>query len=239
MEIDYKGMTLPLARAMQEKFRERLNFENFDLSAVKTIAGADISFNKNSTTMFGAIVILSFPGMKLQSYALAAGETDFPYISGYLGFREIPTLYKAWQSLKVKPDVTILDGQGILHPRRMGIASHFGVLTESAAIGCAKTSLYGFYEEPQLSKYASSEVYEKNTLTHIGYALRSKNAAKPVYISPGYGLDLEQSLAVVKKCIGAYRIPEPTRIAHNIVNEFRTGKLTAGFHTMDHPQELF
>jgi deoxyribonuclease V len=144
---NYKGITLLSAKLLQEQFRQHLKFEVPDDTTITMIAGADISFNKDESKLYAAIVVLSYPSMKLHSYALATGETDFPYISGYLGFREVPALLKAWELLTEKPDVIILDGQGILHPRRMGIASHFGVLTRSATIGCAKSSLYGFYEE--------------------------------------------------------------------------------------------
>lgn len=237
--MDYDKVTIAEAIVMQEEFRKQLKFEVSDDQAIQTIAGADISFNKNSNTLYAAIVILSYPQMVLQGYALATATTEFPYVSGFLGFREVPALIKAWELILAKPDLLVLDGQGILHPRRMGIAAHFGVLTGTATIGCAKSSLYGFYEEPAAAKYSTSLVYEKYTKTHIGYALRTKDHTQPVYISPGYGLSLPKSLAIMKKCIGKYRIPEPTRIAHEIVNEFRLGKLKAGFTFIQQTPELF
>ncbi|MDQ7949250.1 MAG: endonuclease V [Pedobacter sp.] len=239
MVVDYTGITLPVAKRIQEQFREQLKFDSMDESSISTIAGADISFNKNSHELYATIIILDYPSLKLKAYALAKGESDFPYFPGYLGFREVPTLLKAWSLLPYRPDVTILDGQGILHPRRMGIASHFGILTGQPTVGCAKTSLYGYYEQPNALKYAASPVYEKHTNAHIGYALRTKNATKPIYVSPGYGMSLENSLAILKKCAGKYRIPEPTRIAHEIVNQYRIGKLAEGYHQFVSQQELF
>lgn len=237
--LNYDKLTFAEAKLIQEDFRKQLKFEIPDHSIIKTIAGADISYNKDSNLMFGAIVILTYPSLKLKAYALETAETKFPYKAGYLGFREIPTLLKVWEQLTEKPDVVVLDGQGILHPRRLGIASHFGVLTANATVGCAKTSLYGFYEEPSPSKYSFSCIYENNTKEHLGYALRTKNKAKPVFISPGYGLTLPKSLEIIKNCSGNYRIPEPTRIAHEIVNEFRIGKLKAGYTEVEQALELF
>lgn len=237
--IDYNKTTIAEAIVIQEEFRKLLKFEVPNDTHIQTIAGADISFNKGSNTLYAAITLLSYPQMVLKAYALTTAETEFPYISGFLGFREVPALIKAWSLISEKPDLVVLDGQGILHPRRMGIAAHFGVLTSIPTIGCAKSSLYGYYEEPGAAKYSSSLIYEKHTQTHIGYALRTKDLTKPVYISPGYGLSLPKSLVVMKKCIGKYRIPEPTRIAHEIVNEFRLGNLKEGFKIVHQMPELF
>lgn len=237
--INYDELTFADAKLIQEEFRKQLKFDLLDGKVIQSIAGADISYNKDSTLMFGTIVILSYPTMKLLAYSLTTSETKFPYKSGYLGFREVPTLLKAWDQIKIKPDVVVLDGQGYLHPRRMGVASHFGILTTHPTIGCAKTSLYGNYEEPSSLKYASSSVYEKHTNEHIGYALRTKNNTGEVYISPGYGLTLKKSLNIMINCIRNHRIPEPTRIAHEIVNDFRIGKLKEGFWQVNQTLELF
>ena len=129
--------------------------------------------------------------------------------------------------------------QGYLHPRRMGVASHFGLLSDHPTIGCAKTSLYGIYDEPSAFKYASNSVFEKGTSEHIGYALRTKNATSLVYISPGYGVTLKKSLEIMTGCIRNHRIPEPTRIAHQIVNDFRLGKLKEGYYEVKSNNELF
>lgn len=236
---NYDELTFNEAKLMQDEFRKQLKFDIPDPTKINTIAGADISYNKNSTLMYAAIVILSYPEMKLKSYSLVTSETKFPYKSGFLGFREVPTLLKAWDQIKIKPDVVVLDGQGYLHPRRMGIASHFGVLTSHPTIGCAKTSLYGYYEEPSVLKYASNLIYEKKTNEHIGYALRTKNDTAVVYISPGYGVTLKKSLELMTTCIHRHRIPEPTRIAHQIVNDFRIGKLKQGFWELNPTLELF
>lgn len=235
--MDYNKLTLPEATEIQQDLRHKLRFDRPDTQAIYTIGGADISYNKDSEILFAAIVILDYPDMTLRSYALATGHSSFPYIPGYLAFREVPALLNAWSLLPVRPDVMVLDGQGILHPRQMGIASHFGVLTGQATIGCAKNSLYGRHADLTPNRGASTPIVE-GTKT-IGHLLRTKEAVKPVYISPGYGLSVEKSLEVIRQCTGRYRIPEPTRLAHNIVNDFRTGKLKPGYHEVQQPLSLF
>lgn len=235
--INYDNLSIDQANALQDQMRTRLRFDLAGRREFTTIGGADISFNKGSNEFFAAIVLLSFPNMILQGYALTRGNSDFPYIPGYLGFREVPSLLKAWELIPQKPDVLVLDGQGILHPRQMGIASHFVVLTQHLTIGCAKNSLFGKYETPGLQKYVESPIYGHDGVA--GYALRTKDGVQPVYISPGYGINVRQALAVMRKCIGKYRIPEPTRIAHEVVNRFRTGELKEGFHRVVQNPELF
>lgn len=233
----YDHFTITDATRLQLEMREQIVLKPLE-KEIKTIAGADISFNKNSTTVYAGIVILSYPEMIVQSYSLITSETTFPYVPGYLAFREVPPLMLAWQQLPEKPDVLILDGQGITHPRRMGIASHFGVLNNVPTIGCAKSMLYGKFEELNSEAFSNEPIFSKGEL--LGYALRTKKNVQPVYISPGNLITSEESLEVMKNCMGKYRIPEPTRFAHEKVNLFRTGKLKAGFHTENNiPLTLF
>lgn len=228
MKIDYDEMTIPEATQMQYRFREKLILHSTS-SIITTIGGADISFNKNETTVYAGIVLLSFPGMHLISCALAKAEVHFPYVSGYLAFREVPALLKAWEMLSQKPDLLVVDGNGIVHPRRMGIASHFGILTDQSTMGIAKTLLYGKYKEPDLSSGSASPIMDKKE--QIGWALRSKNAVSPIFVSPGHRQSLEDSLKIATQSLGRYRIPEPTRQAHEMVNKFRTGQIKEGAHT--------
>jgi deoxyribonuclease V len=237
MRTNYDHLSFAEAKSLQDEWRKQLVFGLPDGFSFDTIAGADISFDKGSNVMHAAIVVLSYPQLVLQSYSLASTESNFPYKPGYLGFREVPAILKAWEQLEVKPGVTVLDGQGILHPRRMGIAAHFGVLTGAATIGCAKSSLYGVSEELGLFQHESQVVYENDVA--IGYALRTKDRTKPIFVSPGYGLSLPNSLSIVKKCIKKHRMPDPTRIAHDFANDFRTGKLTAGLHHLAPALTLF
>lgn len=231
----YDHYSFEEAAAYQIELAKQLKLQPLD--NIKTIAGADISFDKGSSTMYAGIVLLSFPEMIVQSYTLETYETTFPYEPGYLGFKEVPALLKVWDLIPVKPDVVVLDGNGILHPRRMGVASHFGVLTHQPTIGCAKSILYGNNHLPDKSKFSTTEIKSNGEI--LGYALRTKDNNKPVYISAGHLITSEQALALIKKCVGNYRIPEPTRLIHDIVNDFRTGKLEAGFHEVSAPLTLF
>lgn len=142
--LNYDTFTLTEATALQNELQHSL-LQQTCINDFTTIAGADISHNKDTDVIYAGIVVLSYPQMVVQSYSLITAKTTFPYIPGYLGFREVPALLLAWEQLPVKPGVVILDGQGITHPRRMGIASHFGVLTNHSTIGCAKSMLYGHF----------------------------------------------------------------------------------------------
>jgi len=224
------------AAAYQIELAKQLKFQ--PINKIETIAGADISFNKNSTTMYAGIVILTYPEMLLKSFALATYETSFPYKAGFLGFKEVPALLKVWELIADKPDIVVLDGNGILHPRRMGVASHFGILANHSTIGCAKSLLHGKDHQPENVRYSTSEI-KSNAGEMLGFALRTKINCAPVYISAGHLITQEDSLQVVKKSVGNYRIPEPTRLAHNIVNDFRLGKLKAGFHEVAPALTLF
>ena len=157
-------------------------------------------------------------------------ETRFPYGPGYGAFREVPALHKVWEQIPNKPDILVVDGHGIAHPRRMGIAAHFGAVANHATIGCAKNLLFGKYAEPAIYKGAASPIMDNTE--QIGWAYRSKAKTNPVYIAPGHLISMQQSLDILKHCTGKYRIPEPTRLAHELVNRFRIGELHAGYHLL-------
>jgi deoxyribonuclease V len=233
---DYNNTSINEATEIQNQLRHKVSLltENHTIT---TIAGGDISHNKDTDIVYAGIVVLSYPDMQLLSYSLVETKTTFPYVPGYLGFREVPALIEAWEQLPQKPDLMILDGQGITHPRRMGIACHFGVLTDHAAIGCAKNMLYGNYKPLGLQKFSASPIISQNE--HMGYAVRTKDNVKPVYISPGHKVSVEDSLQFMKPCILKHRIPEPTRLAHEHVNLFRVGKLKEGYHAVDIQPDLF
>lgn len=214
----YQHLSAPEAIAYQRELRKKVRITPLD-RPVESIGGADISFNKYSETVYAGIIVLSYPGLKEICKTTLISRTSFPYIPGLLAFREVPALQEAWNQLEVKPGVLVLDGQGIAHPRRVGIATHFGLLTGIPAIGCAKSNLTGRFEEPANTPFAESEVRDKGEL--IGIALRTKKNCKPVFISPGHRIDFPQSLEIIKTCTGKYRIPEPTRRAHLLVNEVR------------------
>lgn len=231
----YEDFTIPQATALQNELAKSLKFQ--PLNHIQTIAGTDISFDQGSTTMYAGIVILTYPEMVLQSFALATYETSFPYEPGYLGFKEVPALLKVWDLIDKKPDVVVLDGNGVLHPRKMGVASHFGILANQPTIGCAKSLLHGENHQPENKRLSVTEIKSKGEL--LGFALKTKINCKPVFVSAGHLITQEESLTILKRCVGNYRIPEPTRLVHEIVNDFRIGKLQAGFHIVNQPLSLF
>lgn len=223
----YKDISISEATQVQKELRSKLDVAERQLN-LSTIGGADISLNLYSTTIYAGIILLSFPQLKPIAYSLVKAETSFPYVPGFLAFREVPALVTAWTQMKVKPGLLVVDGHGIAHPRRMGIAAHFGTLTGQPSMGCAKNILFGKYMDPPLELGSTTPIMDKEE--QIGFAFRSKAKTAPVYISPGYGLGMQNSLQIIKQCTGKYRIPEPTRLAHELVNRFRKGELKEGFH---------
>ncbi|MGH9851346.1 MAG: deoxyribonuclease V [Blastocatellia bacterium] len=186
---------------------------------VHTIAGADISFNKFSETVYAGIVVLSLPDLRIIEEAGVRSVAKFPYVPGLLSFRETPSLLEAWGKLQTKPDVLMLDGQGIAHPRRFGIACHVGVLLDLPTIGCAKSILVGKHGELGIEAGSQSPLVDRGE--QVGVALRTKNKVAPVYVSAGHLIDLTSAVDLVMRSTGKYRQPEPTRQAHLLVNRLR------------------
>ncbi len=232
----YDSLRIDEAKVIQNRLRE--NIELLPLSQkIHTIAGADISLNRFSEVIYAGIVVLRYDDLTPIACSLVQGITRFPYIPGFLAFREVPALVQALEQMPFQPDVIMVDGHGIAHPRRMGIAAHLGSLTGLTTLGCAKKLLFGKYQEPENGKGAHEPIKDKEET--IGYALRTKNRVKEVFISPGNKMTLENSLQVAIHCTGNYRIPEPTRRAHEFVNLFRTGRLQAGYQELADQPSLF
>lgn len=222
------NLTTSEAIHLQQRLREQLVFAPL-AATPKTIAGADLSYNRFSSVAFAAIIVLDYTTQQPLHYAAVKAEMTFPYVPGLLSFREIPPLYAAWEILPSAPDVIMLDGHGIAHPRRMGVACHFGLLTNCPALGCGKTVLVGDFEEPGLQRGAFSPLlYKKET---VAFALRTKQHVKPVFPGPGYKMTLGDSRTIALESARGYRIPEPTRQAHLLVNRLRKGEAELGFHT--------
>lgn len=188
---------------------------------IKYIAGCDVSLNMFQKDIYAGIVVFTYPQLIFVEKSLVKSGTDFPYIPGLLSFREIPALMECFKKLKIKPDLIMVDGQGIAHPRRLGIASHLGVLIDTPTIGCAKSVLVGSYDEPANTIGAHSDLCDKMTNERIGAVLRTKENVKPMIISPGHLVTHDESVELVMKCVRKHRLPEPTRLAHLAVNEFR------------------
>jgi deoxyribonuclease V len=191
---------------------------------IGTVAGVDVSSDFKSNRLFAAVVVCDLKNKNEKSLpileiATASLEVDFPYIPGLLSFREIPVLLKAWEKLQIRPDCLICDGQGIAHPRRIGIASHFGFIVDLPSIGCGKTLLTGLYRDPGPSKGEHTPLVDRNET--IGVILRSKEKVAPIYISPGHRMTLDRAVEIVLSSQTKYRLPEPIRLAHHWVNEAR------------------
>src|SRR5690606_26792473 len=187
----YEGISISEATRLQENLRAKLNVEERPLQ-LDMIGGADISLNLYSTTVYAGIILLSFPALKPISWALVKAETRFPYVPGYLAFREVPALIRAWELLPFKPGVLVVDGHGIAHPRRMGIASHFGVETGQPTVGCAKKLLTGKFDVPGVELGCHTPIM--NGSEQIGHAFRSKRNVAPVFVSPGHRVGMQNSL---------------------------------------------
>jgi len=214
-------ITAKEAIAAQARLRGKVLIKSLD-TPIRTIAGADVSLERFGTELFAGIIVMSYPQLEVIECAVTRVEVGFPYIPGLLSFREIPGLLACLEKLKIKPDLIVVDGQGIAHPRRMGIASHLGVITGIPTIGCAKSRLYGVYNDPWRVG-DSSKILDPQTGEVLGHAFRSKERSNPLIVSPGHKVGIEESLEIVRSVLRGYRLPEPTRQAHNLVNDFRKG----------------
>ena len=183
-----------------------------EITAPRFIAGVDISAPKEQGMAVGAVVVLNYPELRLVETKVAQRRLDFPYIPGLLSFRESPLILDACQKLTVTPELILVDGQGVAHPRRMGLASHLGLFLNTPTIGCAKSLLCGSHKEPGEKPGGYAEIVDKGET--IGVALRTKLRAKPVYVSIGHKVDLQAAIYWVLECCRGYRLPEPARLAH-------------------------
>ena len=177
------------------------------------IAGSDISATDVNGIARAAVVVFKYPGLELIETQVIKGKITFPYIPGLLSFRELPLLVSAFNKLSNKPDLILVDGQGLAHPRRLGIASHLGLFLDIPTIGCAKSRLCGTHKLLTSNKPGSyTQLIDNDEV--IGVVLRTKSKSKPLYISIGHKIDLPSSIHWVKKCLKGYRLPEPCRMAH-------------------------
>jgi deoxyribonuclease V len=183
------------------------------------VAGVDVSYEKHGNQFFAAVVVLSWPGLELIESASATTRVDFPYIPGLLSFRELPALLQAFAKLQAVPDLIMVDGQGIAHPRRFGIASHLGLWLDLPTIGCGKSRLCGEHDEPGLIK--GDQVPLIHQEEQIGTVLTTRSGVKPVYVSPGYKVDFTRAADMTLAAAVRYRLPEPTRQAHLYTNRLR------------------
>jgi deoxyribonuclease V len=191
---------------------------SWERRTVKTVVGTDVSFPSKGEILAAAVVV-SYPAMEVIETAVRRGRVGFPYVPGLLSFREAPTLAEALRAVKSKPDVVLCDGQGLAHPRGMGLACHVGLLTDKTTIGCAKSRLYGTFDPPGERKGQWSELLGKDGDT-VGAVLRTRDGVSPVYVSVGHKISLEAAIEIILRCSPKYRIPEPLRLAHRLAGGY-------------------
>ncbi len=206
------------AVGIQTSLRERVRLTPL-ASPPSTVAGVDVSYDRGSDHFFAAVVVMTFPELHVVEETSEEGRVTFPYVPGLLSFREGPVVLKALRKLDAVPDVIIFDGQGIAHPRGLGIASHMGLFLGIPTVGCAKTKLCGFYDEPGMERGDYSPLILNGK--QVGVVLRTKRGVKPLFVSPGHLIDVRGGLEIVLSCCRRYRLPEPTRQAHLLVNRVR------------------
>lgn len=213
------------ARELQVGLSGRVDFVPLKKKP-KIIAGLDCAFSKDGERIIASVVVLRLPQFEVVETVSASRKVTFPYIPGLLSFREAPVCLAAIEKLRNQPDLFIIDGQGIAHPRRLGLASHLGLFLDRPTIGCAKSRLTGNYKEPPLGKGAytllKDEKAKQNEQSEIiGAVVRTRTNVKPVFVSVGHKCLLEDTIKIVLDCAVKYRLPEPTRLAHHTVSKLR------------------
>lgn len=213
-----KTISIEQARELQEDLRKRVQVVPLKVEP-RYVAGVDAAFSKNM--VYAAACLYRYPELTLLEQASAAEKLRFPYVPGFLSFREGTAIIAAIRKLTVKPDLILVDGQGIAHPRGIGIASHLGVLLNIPAIGCAKTRLVGEFKEPGRRKGSWSELAYKGRI--VGAVLRTKNSVRPLFVSAGHNIDLDNAIRITLNCADKYRIPEPLRCADMLSKKLKSG----------------
>jgi deoxyribonuclease V len=212
---------------IQQELRTQVAARDADRTEFRLIAGMDVSYDKHSPWLFAAVVVLRLPELQRVETVGVRAEAKFPYVPGLLSFRESPAGLEAWGNLRTRPDCLICDGHGYAHPRRFGFACHFGLLVDLPTIGFAKSVLIGRFKAPGSPRGSRSDLEDAGEV--IGAALRTREGAEPVFVSVGHRISLATAVATVLSCSSAYRIPEPIRQAHALVNRLRqTGTEPAG-----------
>lgn len=219
-------MTVAQAREVQQALREQLVTEPPPGFAPCFVAGADVSMERFKHFGYAAIVVIDLRTMEQVDEAAAAAELRFPYVPGYLSFRELPPLQACWQALRVRPDLVVFDGHGYAHPRRFGLACHGGVLWDVPSIGCAKNPFIGTHDPVGNERGSTSPIVHEGEV--VGMVVRTRAGTKPLYVSAGHRMDLPTAVEMVLRLAPKYRQPETTRLAHQRVNELRRADRPAG-----------
>ena len=211
-------MSPKAAIRLQQRLAGRVRIERL-ARRIRLVAGVDLAFSPDGQRCLAGVVVYDLKTHSVVEEQLAWREVRFPYIPGLLSFRETPAALAAIRKLEHEPEVFIFDGHGLAHPRRLGLASHAGLLMDRPTIGCAKSRLCGTHDEPPVA------AGQFTLLTHqgetVGVVLRTRDKVKPVFVSIGHRVTLDSAISVVTSCITRYRLPEPTRLAHILVSSYR------------------
>lgn len=213
-------LTTGQARALQERLRSWLEVRPLD-KPVRLIAGCDVAYEASGrrTRAVGGVVVLQLDSMRVVDSATSTREVDFPYIPGLLTFREAPALLAAFEKIEIEPDVIIVDGHGMTHPRGFGLACHIGLLLDRPTIGCAKKPLSGTFTEVGPERGDRVPVWLDGRA--VGAIVRTRRNVKPVFVSIGHRVDVEGAVDVILRTSNRYRLPEPVRQAHRLVTQLR------------------
>lgn len=203
---------------IQKSLAEKVSFQKLP-EKISTIAGFDVSYFYKLNKMIAGVVILEYPSLKEIEKFYYISKISFPYIPGLLSFREAPIVVELISKYSLEPDINIFDGHGIAHPRGMGLASHIGVMLNIVSLGCAKKKLIGEFNLPKIHKGAKSDLVYNDKI--VGKVLRTKDNVKPIFVSVGNRLILDELPDFILTCTTKYRIPEPTRLAHLAVTNYK------------------
>jgi len=200
-----------------------IRYDDFDTAAIRSVAGVDVGFEAGGRNTRAAVAVLDYASLEMGTQAVARRPTSFPYVPGLLSFRELPAVLEALAQLPQPPDILLCDGQGIAHPRRLGIAAHLGLLTGLPAIGVGKSRLVGRHDTVPAGRGEWTPLRDKGEI--IGAVLRTRTGVKPIYVSIGHRISLDTAVAVVMACTTRYKLPETTRAAHRLASgPIGTGK---------------
>lgn len=212
------SMSPKAAIRLQQRLAERVRVEPLR-KRVRLVAGVDVAFSPDGQRCLAGVVVFDLEQAAVIEERIAWRAVRFPYVPGLLSFREAPATLAAIRKLRCEPDVFLFDAQGMAHPRRLGLASHVGLLIDRPAVGCAKSLLCGEFEPPAHMAGRSSPLIHRGEI--VGAALRTRDGINPVFVSVGYRVTLADSMAVVMQCVTRYRLPEPSRLAHQFVTRHR------------------
>jgi deoxyribonuclease V len=210
-------VSIERAKTLQIELHERLVFHKLPLGAIRTVAGTDIALSRDGKHLIAAAVVMSFPSLDILETRVARRPLTFPYVPGYLSFREVPAVIASLRRVRTPVDAILCDGQGIAHPRGFGLASHLGLWAGIPTVGSAKSRLVGEHVPVGRRRGDRANLYYKDE--HVGTVLRTRDDVKPLFVSPGHLIDFTSSWRLVLACCTRYRLPEPQRLAHIAAGE--------------------